>query len=416
MLNSFIIISILMMVFALYLFPQFLGYYDEFFTLTTSVLMIYSIGLNYRVKLYKEEVVIFWLLVFIGVWGSLSSYLSFVKYQTELKAIFSDVIVFYKAFIAYFGVRILKESIASNYILTKISYYSEIIFYLLFVLLAIDFIYDIFPKNNRFGFKAYELYFTHPSRYSFAFSFIFIMLFTKYYIIKKHFLILILLVGLLSFRVKYFGFVLIAFTYFYLRPYIRRIPKKHLLLYLIIMGIGLFIIFQEQIEFYFSLNKVGGGWSRAIVLITSFEIATDFFPFGTGFGTFAGYYSGKYYSWVYNLYEIDKVWGISQKNPSFVADQYWPMIIGQFGYPGLVAFILIIYFYIKLFFEKFKSLTHRNSTTVVPALLGFSLLILDSSSDAIFSQYRAVVIFVIMGLILNVIAQRESVDIKTIKK
>jgi hypothetical protein len=151
------------------------------------------------------------------------------------------------------------------------------------------------------------------------------------------------------------------------------------------------------------LESLKTGWSRAVLLVKSIEIGNDFFPFGTGFGTYASYFSGKYYSWVYELYGIDKVFGITKSNPMFIADQFWPMVLGQFGYPGLIAYILILYKFIMLFLKLLKEKASALlSQRMLVALLGLFLLIIDSSSDAIFTQDRAVVIFILMALIVNV--------------
>jgi hypothetical protein len=207
---------------------------------------------------------------------------------------------------------------------------------------------------------------------------------------------------MLSLRVKFFGFVLIAFLIFHFRHIIRRIPRKQIFVYFGIVLIGLYFAFQERIHLYFSFSNLATGWSRGVLLYKSFVIANDFFPFGTGFGTYAGFFSGEYYSWVYNMYGIDKVFGISADNPMFIADQFWPMILGQFGWFGLLAYGLIMFFLIMLFMKLFKQsrLTHTTNQMVLPFLAIFMLLV-DSTSDAIFSQDRAVTLFILIALTIN---------------
>ena len=153
---------------------------------------------------------------------------------------------------------------------------------------------------------------------------------------------------------------------------------------------------------YFSWENITNGWSRGVLLIKSIYIANDFFPFGTGFGTYAGYFSGKYYSWVYPMYGLDQVWGITRDNYDFIADQFWPMILGQFGWFGLILYTAILYCFIMLFVKLLKMNSEKiiSQRMIVP-ILGIFMLIIDSTSDAIFTQDRAVAIFILIALIVN---------------
>jgi hypothetical protein len=150
---------------------------------------------------------------------------------------------------------------------------------------------------------------------------------------------------------------------------------------------------------YFSVDS---GWSRSVILVNSIKIGNDFFPFGTGFGTYSSFFSGKYYSWVYEYYGIDHVYGISKSYWGFITDQFWPMVLGQFGYLGLFAFMMIIYEYIMLFVINLKrSLNLKQKNLMYVSILGMLLLLIDSSSDAIFTQNRGVVMFMLFGLLIN---------------
>ena len=75
--------------------------------------------------------------------------------------------------------------------------------------------------------------------------------------------------------------------------------------YCVIIAFALFFVFKDWIMFYFSDEAVKLGWSRAVLLRYSVVIAGDYFPLGTGFGSFASFFSGQDYSWVYRHYRID---------------------------------------------------------------------------------------------------------------
>jgi hypothetical protein len=335
--------------------------------------------------------------------GLLSNFSSFLNgYKTAGIAIIGDFINFYKAFIAYLAIRLLSNSFDSNKVLKTVLKYTKLIFYLLVVFVIIDFMFKIFPQRPRYGIYSFELFFQHASRYGFAFSFIFLVLLPKYYKKNKSFLFFILIVGMLCLRVKYFGFATLSIIFMLYGKRLFKIPKLYFLSTICSIALIFVWLFWDQLEMYFTFETIEDAWSRAIILYYSFIIGNDFFPLGTGFGTYASFYSGLHYSWVYDLYGIDKVYGISRLHWKFVADQYWPMVLGQFGYFGLLGMALVIYHYLTLFIANIKTnINNSKYYYFLSAILGLLLLLIDSTSDAIFSQQRGVVMFIYFALVVN---------------
>jgi hypothetical protein len=70
----------------------------------------------------------------------------------------------------------------------------------------------------------------------------------------------------------------------------------------------------------------------------SIEIARDHFPLGVGLGRYGSWLSRIHYSDVYRQYGLDEVYGLSQENPQFITDTFWPQILGETGFIGLVAY------------------------------------------------------------------------------
>ena len=74
----------------------------------------------------------------------------------------------------------------------------------------------------------------------------------------------------------------------------------------------------------------------------SLTIAGQLFPLGSGFATFGTYMSGEYYSPLYYEYGLNTVWGLWPSNPTFVSDSFWPAILAQFGFIGLVVLVYLL--------------------------------------------------------------------------
>lgn len=113
---------------------------------------------------------------------------------------------------------------------------------------------------------------------------------------------------------------------------------------------------------------------RLGMYITSYNITTDYFPFGSGMGTFASLSSiAGQYSPIYYDYGINN---IGMNNPEDVAtgkhtllDTYWPHIFGELGLFGTIFFLYLWFFPFKLALTRFK-------TTDDPFIKGISFYIL----------------------------------------
>ncbi|WP_340155574.1 hypothetical protein [uncultured Winogradskyella sp.] len=361
-------------------------------------------------KLYRSEYYILSLLGIITIIGLLSNYHSYQNgNQTSGAAIFGDLVTFNKAFVSYIGVRLLSKYFNSNKVLNSITKYIELIFYILSFIIVLDFIFKFFPQPPRYGVYSFQLFFKHPSRFGFAFTFIFLALLPKYYKDRKSILVFVLLLGMLSLRVKYIGFGFLTVVFMFYGKRLFKIPKAYFLWIVVSLALIMLWLFWDTFQMYFTFKSINTAWSRAIVLYYSFIIGNDFFPLGSGFGTYSSYYSGVYYSWVYDSYKISKVYGISRIYPNFIADQYWPMVLGQFGYFGLLCMVGIIYQYFKLFLTNIKFYVKSEKYYYfLSIILGLLLLLVDSTSDAIFSQQRGVVMFIYFALVVNTVDERHE--------
>jgi len=79
---------------------------------------------------------------------------------------------------------------------------------------------------------------------------------------------------------------------------------------------------------------------RGMLYGVSAEIATDYFPLGTGAGTFASAPSRTvYYSDIYHQYGLSRYYGASPYSSSYLMDTWWPKVLGESGLFGLLAYL-----------------------------------------------------------------------------
>lgn len=124
--------------------------------------------------------------------------------------------------------------------------------------------------------------------------------------------------------------VLICYFTFYRK---KKITIKTLLLFVPLVV----TLAWNQIYYYF-FSSIQGDSARYQLLINSFKVIKDHFPIGSGFGTYASYYSGKYYSPIYSSYGLTGIYGLTRDNTSFISDSFWPMVFAQTGLIGTVTF------------------------------------------------------------------------------
>ena len=135
--------------------------------------------------------------------------------------------------------------------------------------------------------------------------------------------------------------------------------------------------------------------ARGALFRTSFEIANDYFPIGTGFGTFASNFSGENYSPLYEKYGINDIWGLSAEDPAFISDSFWPMIIGQFGYIGAILYMICVI----LIYEDIQRKYNKEKKGVYTAkMLCLLYLVISSIAESAFVNPLAIPLAMILSI------------------
>lgn len=168
------------------------------------------------------------------------------------------------------------------------------------------------------------------------------------------------------------------------------VNKKLKTVNLIIIAIifyGCFIVYSimlpEHYATYFN-DENSLEQARPALYYTSSKIAIDYFPFGVGFGRFASPTSQQIVSPIYKEYGIDYIYGLSYSwNSRFMADTFWPMILGETGIIGLILYIFILYRcfapYLRAFFRNTKDIRF-----LLPSVL-FLFCLISSVAKPVFS-------------------------------
>ena len=267
---------------------------------------------------------------------------------------------------------------------------------MLVAMTVLDMRYNLFPDTYyqfyKHGMKSLRLFYGHPATLSAVCLFLLSLLIVLegYGIRTKVYQLALLIIMLLTLRAKIIGtLAIVGILCIVVFHFHRKITIKRLAL---LTPFALIFAWSE-IQSYYIDNKQA---SRLLLTITSFRVAKDNFPFGSGLATFGSGFSVSPYSPVYSLYNLSSVWGLSIDAPQDISDTFWPMILGQLGVIALVAYVLFVY---SIYKKMQKRALNRHAYVGCWVLLVY--LLVASTSESAFVNAYGVFYAVLLALFMN---------------
>lgn len=154
---------------------------------------------------------------------------------------------------------------------------------------------------------------------------------------------------LLSFR-KSFAAAVLIWIFFALLDGNWKTKLKRISIISIVGAVFLFTLGDFMIYRFKNLKAYSGeeaveSVARTVMLVKSFEIAKDRFPFGSGLGTFASTTAYDHYSLLYYEFGLSEIKGMEPHAgriagaESYLLDTFWPHIIAELGFIGTLIFL-----------------------------------------------------------------------------
>ena len=229
-------------------------------------------------------------------------------------------------------------------------------------------------------------------------------LFSKQTKRNRNIAILIMLLGLVSGKSKYFGecVVFIALVIF-VKSKINFASVSTLLK---VAALGCVVIFFTWTKFnaYYveGFQEDAEAMARPATYETGMTIMfRDYIPFGSGLGSFGTAAAAKEYSPLYYKYHMDEIWGLSPENPMFLADAFYPTL-AEFGIVGLFFFL----WFWKCRLWETKRI--KNMVYYRMALMAILALALESTADSSYLSGKGMGYFMILALCLNANSLRKN--------
>ena len=369
---------------------SFVQYIDEAFMLFAIVQIILKYSRikknkkNYQ--LFKSTMTCLSILIFVGILSNVNSGL------VGFKAVFIDMIGVIKNPIVFIYIscicneRVKERTSKSLLIIARL--YISIVFIFGIINLATDIgmSYDI-----RYGIRTYQFIYRNPAALNEA---IFCFLGVIYREIKnKHKLFMYSLLSLISVLLTFRGTALgLIAVFIYLFAVIKKNRPFRLKLTHILGGVGAAFI-VGRVQFIQYLIEVT---PRSIMLRNSFTIFKEYFPLGSGFATYGSDQAFKNYSQLYTRFGYQKIYWLSEEGGYAANDNFWPMLIGQVGFFGILM-------YVKLLIQQFRfivsNVVGKNEKLIQRVL--FVLLLISSMGNEIFTSASGMLIYVFIGLLIK---------------
>lgn len=385
-------------------FITYLNFWDE---ITLFIVLFFTLTRRRKIQIEKKKGKIIQLILLVIIVGIIGNLLH-PNIQNHKSVIVKDIISFFKFPILLLCLlNTMREWPKSkrNKLLEFCNYISKaaIIAELMFAIIGYLVPLGVYSNDTRF-LKSYRFFFSHETYLVASLVFCISMLILEDK--KKNIVYVYLACVLLFLTQRYKGFAMIAIIILLINVQdntLKRIIEYNwkssvkIRLVLPIASIICIILYSVFISKFRMYLKWGMTSARIALYTTAVKIASNYFPIGSGFGTFASYLSGKYYSNIYYMYGISRIEGLRVDNYRFISDAFWPGVLGQFGVLGAILYSLII---IKLIKLNYSYITENNKMLSVTLLWIYAII--ASFMETYFSNTTGVTFALILTLYIGI--------------
>ena len=203
---------------------------------------------------------------------------------------------------------------------------------------------------------------------------------------------IILAMGLLSTRSKYYGSAVLAFYFLFFCKKRIKLNLKYLLYGCALVAVVVFFTMEKLNMYVFDADP--DSMARTALYVKAPEILMDYFPFGSGLGSYAVWFSGEYYSPVYDMYNMSNIFGLSREFHNWIADTFFPSL-AQIGFAGVIIF----FFFWKRRIYQFNLISKSYMHLYKIGMCILTCLAIESLAGPLYVTNYNVIYFVLLGFI-----------------
>lgn len=232
-----------------------------------------------------------------------------------------------------------------------------------------------------------------------------LLIFCKHKRIWLYRVSLLMMIAMLAFsgKEKAYGAIFVFGLFYYLIVHKKMQTKIQYIFY---MAIPVIILAWDKIYYYYVEGY--GRYAKSIMTSTSIQIAKDYFPIGTGFGTFGSTYAKQVYSPVYTLYGMADNPELGIESKKYLTDLFWPILFGETGILGTLMYIGLI----LLLFLQIQRVYYYNKEKYFLLIFMFVFMLMTTFTEAGFMQPMVMVFAFVMGMVLEEYEEKRKEKMK----
>ena len=301
-------------------------------------------------------------------------------------AVFNDFVMQSKPYMMFFGLMCLKPRLEQKHMIV-------IALFSIYCAMAVGVIYYLYPHEREGTFIGELLSGEAFSSVAYLIGALFYISCQRDSIESRLAAILIMLIGAAAPTAKYTGMMFCATAVMFFVNQPLKFNIRYLLLGCALAAAVIWAI-QDDFVFYFVRNSESN--ARPVLYMNMPRVLNDYFPFGSGFATYANAASGRWYSPLYHKYNMDNIFGLTEGETKFVSDAYYPTL-AQFGYVGVALFVLFIA-YILITMKRTYNRLHDIKRYKVPLII-LSYILIEATSNS-FTNERCITAMMILAMSL----------------
>ena len=219
-------------------------------------------------------------------------------------------------------------------------------------------------------------------------------LFTKATKRNRYIALLWVLTGMMAPKFKFIGEVVcfIAFVFFVKQRLNFKSPRT--MIYVVLLITILLMVTWTKFDAYYISGMSIDDLARPMTYKTSLKILFDYWPFGSGMGSFACNGAWQHYSPLYFKYNLDGIWGLNPNAGGFICDAYYPTL-AQFGFVGVFFFC----WFWKRRLAAFDIIADMRYYRV--AMITFCCLAIEQTADSSWLSGKGMGYCMLIALCLN---------------
>lgn len=380
------------------LFYTVMNYADEIIVVSLFLITIAKYKFEVHLLPFERRMLLF--LVIFEIMGITTGI--YYQYQ-EIKYMILDAFQSIKFILLYYSARLLTKDRLDDKFFLPLNNLVRVFAVILLVLGLHDVLLSPWwpTYDFRYFVNTISLFFNHPENLSrCCMALIFVLAYNyRYYKHNIYYIFMLSAVILFAFRAKA---VLALFVFFAVFIYFVKLRFQNLIPAGIAGVAGIAYLGKDAFSHYYRSTEFS---VRQKLTEDSIKIANQYFPVGTGFGSFGTNSAIRHYSKLYVKMGYLYSWEMGPRS-HYMNDTFWPSLFAQTGWFGTAAFAIALLNLLDFIIRSRKKDVYFFWVAI--SILAYDVI--SSAANTAFFHPSAMAPYLFLGLIMSIYVYPKKVS------